>query len=107
MIYAVDFDGTLCSSAWPGIGEPNRELISFLLGEQRNGAELILWTMREGEPLQEAIDWCCSHGLVFDAVNDNVESAKRAEERDRVKHSLKQNDNSQNSQNKDGDTRVH
>lgn len=77
MIYAVDFDGTLCSSAWPGIGEPNRELISFLLGEQKNGSELILWTMREGKALQEAVDWCGSHGLVFDVVNDNVESAKR------------------------------
>lgn len=77
MIYAVDFDGTLCSEAWPDIGEPNRELISFLLGEKRNGAELILWTMREGELLQNAVEWCKGHGLVFDAVNDNLERAKR------------------------------
>lgn len=50
---------------------------------------------------------------------DRWNNAKRAEERDRVKHSLKQMDNgrvipasmkapnSQNSQNKDGDSDVH
>ena len=30
---AVDFDGTLCASNWPKIGEPNRELISQLAEE--------------------------------------------------------------------------
>lgn len=77
IIYAIDFDGTLCSEAWPDIGEPNRELISFLLGEKRNGAKLILWTMREDELLQNAVDWCKEHGIVFDAVNDNLESEKQ------------------------------
>ena len=77
MIYAVDFDGTLCAEAWPEIGEPNRELINFLLGEQKQGTELILWTMREGELLQNAVDWCAEQGLVFDAVNDNLEWMKQ------------------------------
>ena len=53
MIYAIDFDGTLCSNAWPDIGEPNTEVIRFLKREQANGAELILWTMREGETLEK------------------------------------------------------
>lgn len=26
-IWAVDFDGTLCESVWPGIGSPNTKLI--------------------------------------------------------------------------------
>lgn len=77
MIYAIDFDGTLCKKNWPRIGEPNRELISFLLGERQNGAELILWTMREGKALDEAIAWCAEQGLVFDAVNDNMERCKQ------------------------------
>lgn len=41
---------------------------------------------------------------------DRWNNAKRAEERDRVKHSLKQNDNERvipASQNKDGDNHVH
>jgi hypothetical protein len=28
---AVDFDGTLCYSRWPGTGEPNIELIEELI----------------------------------------------------------------------------
>lgn len=76
MIYAVDFDGTLCSNAWPDIGELNTEVIRFLKREQANGAELILWTMREGETLEKALLWCEQHGLVFSAVNDNSEIQK-------------------------------
>ena len=48
MIYAVDFDGTLCSNAWPDIGEPNTRLIEFLKRERLRGNNVILWTMREG-----------------------------------------------------------
>lgn len=76
MIYAVDFDGTLCRNAWPEIGEPNFGLIRFLKQEKTNGAELILWTMREGETLNQAVEWCRQHGLEFDAVNDNLERMK-------------------------------
>ena len=74
-IIAVDFDGTLCEYAWPRIGEPNKELISYLLNEQKTGTKLILWTCRVGEKLWEAVCWCSKHGLVFDAINDNVQEA--------------------------------
>lgn len=74
MIYAVDFDGTLCRSAWPDIGEPNFHLIRFLLKEKKRGAKLILWTMREGELLDNAVKWCEQFGLTFDALNDNLPS---------------------------------
>lgn len=33
-IIAVDFDGTLCESKWPEIGEPNEEVINYVK-EQR------------------------------------------------------------------------
>jgi hypothetical protein len=46
-IVAVDFDGTLCKDAWPGIGEPNYRLIDTLLKAQRRGVRLTLWTCRE------------------------------------------------------------
>ena len=71
-IYAVDFDGTLCEYKWPDIGEPNAEMIDYLKCQQRFGVKLILWTCREGERLQEAIDWCKEQGLEFDAVNENL-----------------------------------
>ena len=71
-IYAVDFDGTLCESVWPGIGEPNMVLIEHLKKRRRQGNKIILWTCRVGERLQEAVDWCKGYGLEFDAVNENL-----------------------------------
>jgi len=36
-IIAVDFDGTLCYSNWPELGEPNRPLIEYLIDQKRSG----------------------------------------------------------------------
>lgn len=72
IIYAVDFDGTLCKNAWPDIGEPNEALISDLILARESGDKVILWTMREGDLLYKATDWCIKHGLHFDAINNNL-----------------------------------
>lgn len=45
--YAVDFDGTLCENRWPEIGEPNQELIGYLVGRRQQGDKVILWTCRK------------------------------------------------------------
>lgn len=71
-IIAVDFDGTLCYSHWPEMGEPNLELIEYLRRWRAEGNKLILWTCRAGEALEQAVRWCHSFDLVFDAVNDNL-----------------------------------
>lgn len=71
-VYAVDFDGTLCHSTWPGLGEPNQPLIQRLKELSENGCKLILWTCREGALLEQAVGWCREQGLEFDAVNDNL-----------------------------------
>lgn len=72
IIYAVDFDGTLCRNAWPDIGEPNHALISDLILARELGDKVILWTMREDDLLDTAVKWCNEHGLQFDAINDNL-----------------------------------
>lgn len=69
---AIDFDGCLFSDAYPGIGEPNWNVIHKAKEEQAAGAGLILWTCREGRLLQEALDACESCGLEFDAVNESL-----------------------------------
>ena len=46
-IIAVDFDGTLCYSNWPELGEPNRPLIEYLINQKRSGNKLILWVPAE------------------------------------------------------------
>ena len=71
-IIAVDFDGTLCFSNWPELGEPNLTLINYLKSWKENGNKLILWTCRIDEALAKAVDWCRKQGLEFDAVNDNL-----------------------------------
>lgn len=72
MIIGVDFDGTLSFGQWPKCGPENGELIKFLLKRKLLGDKLILWTCREGEILKNAVEWCSSKGLYFDAVNDNL-----------------------------------
>jgi len=69
---AIDFDGCLCSDAYPNIGIPNWEVISRANSEQKDGAGLILWTCREGQLLQEAVSACKTWGLVFDAINESL-----------------------------------
>ena len=72
MVFGIDFDGTLSFGQWPGCGPANEGLISFLIKRKEKGDKLILWTCREGEDLEKAIEWCNSLGLFFDAVNDNL-----------------------------------
>ena len=71
-IIAVDFDGTLCYSNWPELGEPNQALIAYLKNWKSNGNKLILWTCRIDDALSKAVEWCRNQGLEFDAVNDNL-----------------------------------
>lgn len=72
-IIAVDFDGTLsCNALWPALGLPNKKLIACLKTRKEMGDKLILWTCRNGELLNEAVEWCKKHGLEFDAVNENI-----------------------------------
>lgn len=72
LVYAVDFDGYLCKEAWPDIGKPNMRIIRHYKRLKAKGHKLILWTCREGEMLQKAIDWCAQFGLYFDAHNANL-----------------------------------
>lgn len=72
-VIAVDFDGCLCESKWPEIGEPNESVIRALIQRQREGAKLILWTCRSGKLLDEAIEWSRTQGIEFDKVNENLQ----------------------------------
>ena len=72
MIYAIDFDGTLCVDRYPEIGEPREDMIRAVLDAQRAGDRFILWTCRIGERLEEAVAWSAARGITFDAVNDNL-----------------------------------
>lgn len=75
-IIAVDFDGTIRFSNYDDEeGEPNLELINYLIEQQDSGAVIILWTCRTGKKLKEAIEYCKKYGLYFDRVNENDPSS--------------------------------
>ena len=69
MTIAVDFDGTIVDHRYPAIGKERPFAIETLRMLQKEGHQLILWSVREGELLDEAVQWCHEHGLNFYAVN--------------------------------------
>ena len=69
MIIAVDFDGTIVEHKYPEIGRELPFAIETLKKLQQERHRLILWSVREGKLLQEAVDFCRERGLEFYAVN--------------------------------------
>jgi len=69
MKIAVDFDGTIVENKYPKIGKPKLFAFETLLQLQKKGHQLILWTFRYGEALDEAVEFCRENGLEFYAVN--------------------------------------
>ena len=72
MIIAVDFDGTIVEHKYPQIGREIPFAITTLKKLQAERHLLILWSVREGELLDEAVDFCRKRGLGFYAVNSNM-----------------------------------
>ena len=69
MRIAVDFDGTIVEHAYPAIGKEIPFAVATLKRLQEDRHKLILWSVREGELLEEAVQWCKERGLEFYAVN--------------------------------------
>ena len=69
MLIAVDFDGTIVEHRYPEIGPEIPfavQTLRMLIAERH---KLILWSVREGELLDEAVNWCRERGIEFYAVN--------------------------------------
>lgn len=70
-IIAVDFDGTIVEHAYPKIGKEMLFAFATLRALQAKGHKLILWTIRTGHLLDEAVEFCRQNGVEFYAVNKN------------------------------------
>jgi hypothetical protein len=70
-IIAVDFDGTLVEHRYPGIGPDVPGAFDWCTRLQQGGALLLLWTMRDGAQLDEAVEHCRARGVQFWGVNGN------------------------------------
>lgn len=69
MTIAVDFDGTIVEHRYPEIGEElpfATETLKMLIKDRH---KLILWSVREGKLLDDAVNWCRERGVEFYAVN--------------------------------------
>ena len=71
MIIAVDFDGTIVEHKYPEIGDELPFATSTLKMLANQQHSLILWTVRRGKLLDDAIEWCKKRGVEFYAVNKN------------------------------------
>lgn len=69
-VIAVDFDGTCVTHEYPDVGRDIgaapvlRELVAV-------GHSLILWTMRSGKELQDAVKWFEENEIPLFGVNEN------------------------------------
>ncbi|MCL1614952.1 hypothetical protein M3090_00815 [Bacteroides sp. ET71] len=80
MIIAVDFDGTIVEHRYPDIGPELPFAIETLKRLRDEHHKLILWTVREGRLLDEAVRFCRERGLTFYAVNANYPEESRQHE---------------------------
>lgn len=69
MLIAVDFDGTIVEHKYPAIGPEIPFAIETLKKLQAERHKIILWSVREGKLLEEAVEFCRQRGLEFYAVN--------------------------------------
>ncbi len=72
MIIALDFDGTVVTHEYPYIGE-DIGAVPVLKELVAAGHQLILYTMRSGKLLDEALAWFKRNGIELYAVNENPE----------------------------------
>lgn len=73
MTIAVDFDGTIVEHRYPAIGKERPFATATLRRLADEGHRLILWSVREGKLLDEAVEWCKERGVVFYSINSNFE----------------------------------
>ncbi len=74
MIIAVDFDGTCTTHEYPRIGE-DIGAAPVLKRLVASGHKLIIWTMRSGKELNDAMNWFSLNGIPYHGVNENPDQA--------------------------------
>lgn len=86
---AVDFDGTIVTHEYPNIGSELPFATETLRMLIRDRHRLILWSVREGKLLQDAIDWCKERGVEFYAVNRDYPEERGVENNNHFSRKVK------------------
>lgn len=79
MTIAIDFDGTIVEHRYPQIGPEIPFATDTLKMLMRDRHRLILWTVREGKLLEEAVEWCRQRGVEFYAVNQDYPEEEKGD----------------------------
>ena len=89
MTIAVDFDGTIVEHRYPEIGKElpfATETLKMLIKDRHR---LILWSVREGKLLDDAVNWCRERGVEFYAVNRDYPEERGTENNNNFSRKLK------------------
>lgn len=70
-VIGIDFDGTIVEHEYPKIGAPIKGAIETMKKLQQAGHKIILWTMRSGKELQEAVDYLAHNDIHPWGINKN------------------------------------
>lgn len=89
MTIAIDFDGTIVEHKYPEIGREipfATDTLKMLIADQH---KLILWSVREGKLLDDAVAWCRERGVEFYAVNRDYPEERGTENNNHFSRKLK------------------
>lgn len=70
-IVCIDFDGTIVEKQYPKIGKLAPKAIEWLHKFNEENIKIILWTIRSGKELNEAVDFLKFHGVKLYGINKN------------------------------------
>lgn len=70
MIIAVDFDGTCVTHDYPNVGK-DIGAVPVLRKLTQDGHQLLLWTMRSGTQLEDAIEWFNQNNIPLYGIQTN------------------------------------
>ena len=70
MYIAVDFDGTCVTHDYPEVGK-DIGAVSVLKELVKQKHKLILWTMRSGSQLEDAVEWFNSNNIPLYGIQTN------------------------------------
>lgn len=71
VVIGVDFDGTVVTKNYPYIGKSigaEQYLIQFI----EDGAKIVLWTVRDGVELDDAVKWYSDRNINLYGINKNL-----------------------------------
>ena len=71
LVIGIDFDGTIVKHKYPKMGEPIENCLEVIERLSEVGHKIVLYTMRNGERLADAVEYLEHEGVELYGVNDN------------------------------------